>query len=102
MDDADPFAGSHKSVAAGELHENTNILKSAMHIFKANVGTGLFMLPTFYPDAGYILSPILFVMIGCVVLDCTHMLLNCKITINRRNVSSYSQLCRFVYGPAMQ
>lgn len=73
-----------------------------MHVFKANVGTGLFMLPTFYPDAGYILSPMLMIGIGLVVIDCTHLLLNTKIAINRRNVTSYSNICRFVYGAPMQ
>ncbi|KPI87608.1 amino acid transporter putative (AAT20) [Leptomonas seymouri] len=84
-----------------ELKENTNIFKSAFHVFKANVGTGVFMLPTFYPDAGYIVGIALGAAIGVVVIDCTRLLLHVKVTINRRDVTTYSQVCRYVCGKAL-
>ena len=87
--------------AVGELKENTNIYKSAFHIFKANVGTGVFLLPTFYPDAGYVVSVILAILIGMAVVDCTRQLLHVKVTINRRDVTTYSQVCRYVCGPGL-
>ncbi|KAG5510304.1 hypothetical protein JKF63_07632 [Porcisia hertigi] len=87
---------------AGELKVNTNIYKSAFHIFKANVGTGVFFLPTFYPDAGYIVSVILAVLIGAVVVDCTRLLLDVKVTIDRSDVTTYSQVCRFVCGSGLR
>ncbi|KPI87609.1 amino acid transporter putative (AAT20) [Leptomonas seymouri] len=86
---------------AGELKENTNIFKSAFHIFKANVGTGVFLLPTFYPDAGYIVSVILAILMGTAVVDCTRLLLDVKVTINRRDVTTYSQVCRYVCGAGL-
>jgi solute carrier family 36 (proton-coupled amino acid transporter) len=86
---------------AGELKENTNIFKSAFHIFKANVGTGVFLLPTFYPDAGYVVSVILAILIGMAVIDCTRLLLDVKVTINRRDVTTYSQVCRYVCGAGL-
>ncbi|KAI5686005.1 Transmembrane amino acid transporter protein [Leishmania braziliensis] len=95
MDEDDVPSGS---LAAGELKENTNIYKSAFHIFKANVGTGVFLLPTFYPDAGYVVSVILAIFISAAVLDCTLLLLNVKVTINRGDVTTYSQVCRYVCG----
>ncbi|KPA75998.1 putative mitochondrial amino acid transporter, putative (AAT20) [Leptomonas pyrrhocoris] len=84
-----------------ELKENTNIYKSAFHIFKANVGTGVFMLPTFYPDAGYVVGVILGIFIGSVVIDCTQLLIHVKVTINRRDVTTYSQVCRYVCGKGL-
>ena len=87
--------------AVGELKENTNIYKSAFHVFKANVGTGVFLLPTFYPDAGYVVSVILAILIGMAVVDCTRQLLHVKVTINRRDVTTYSQVCRYVCGPGL-
>ncbi|KAK7194630.1 amino acid permease 24 [Novymonas esmeraldas] len=98
MDDEENPAGQ---ASAGELKENTNIYKSAFHVFKANVGTGVFMLPTFYPDAGYVVGVILGVFIGSVVVDCTRLLLHVKVTINRRDVTTYSQVCRYVCGAGL-
>ncbi|KAG5506296.1 hypothetical protein JIQ42_07914 [Leishmania sp. Namibia] len=87
--------------AAGELKENTNICKSAFHVFKANVGTGVFLLPTFYPDAGYVVSVILAILIGAAVVDCTRLLVDVKVTINRGDVTTYSQVCRYVCGAGL-
>ncbi|KAG5484988.1 hypothetical protein LSCM1_07069 [Leishmania martiniquensis] len=98
MDDDDVPTGS---LAAGELKENTNIYKSAFHVFKANVGTGVFLLPTFYPDAGYVVSVILAVLIGAAVVDCTRLLVDVKVTINRSDVTTYSQVCRYVCGAGL-
>ncbi|GET86538.1 amino acid permease 24 [Leishmania tarentolae] len=99
MDDDDELPTVHR--AAGELKENTNIFKSAFHIFKANVGTGVFLLPTFYPDSGYVVSLILAVLIGFAVIDCTRLLLGVKVTINRSDVTTYSQVCRYVCGAGL-
>lgn len=99
MDDDDDEAQQIR--VAGELKENTNIYKSAFHIFKANVGTGVFMLPTFYPDAGYVVSVILAILIGAAVVDCTRLLIGVKVTINRRDVTTYSQICRYVCGTGL-
>ncbi|CCW71383.1 unnamed protein product [Phytomonas sp. Hart1] len=84
---------------AGELRENTNIIKSAFHIFKANVGTGVFILPNFYKDAGFIASVFLGLMIGTIVIDCTQLLLQTKLKINRNDTTTYSSISRYVFGP---
>ncbi|CAC9457955.1 putative amino acid transporter [Leishmania infantum JPCM5] len=99
MDDDDDMTVVR--LAAGELKENTNICKSAFHVFKANVGTGVFLLPTFYPDAGYVVSVILGVLIGAAVVDCTRLLVDVKIKINRSDVTTYSQVCRYVCGAGL-
>ncbi|CCW63581.1 unnamed protein product [Phytomonas sp. EM1] len=88
-------------VLAGELMENTNILKSAFHVFKANVGTGVFMLPNFYQDAGFAASIFLALMIGTIVIDCTQLLLQTKLKINRTDITTYSTIARYVFGPPM-
>lgn len=94
-------ADGEGKVNIAELKENTNIFKSAFHVFKANVGTGVFLLPKFYIKAGYVVSVLLALMIGSVVVDCTHLLLKAKLAINRRDVTTYSQICKFVMGKAL-
>ncbi|KAH9588653.1 Amino acid transporter [Trypanosoma melophagium] len=87
---------------AGYIRENTNIYKSAFHIFKANVGTGVFLLPTFYKDSGYVMGVVLGVFIGACVIDASIMLLNAKLMINRPRVDTYSKICGFVFGHPLQ
>lgn len=94
--------GRKGKLGAGEMKENMNVYKGAFHVFKANVGTGVFMLPTFYIDAGYVVSVLLALGIGTIVIDCTHFLLNTKLAINRRDITTYSQVCRFIFGTPME
>ncbi|KEG11970.1 amino acid transporter [Trypanosoma grayi] len=77
---------------------NVNIFKCAFNIFKGNVGSAVFLLPTFYKDAGYILSPIIGLTMGSCVVDCSRLLLRAKRIVNKRDVTNYSQLCQFVLG----
>lgn len=100
--DSFPDDDDTQSSYAGALRENANIWKSAFHIFKANVGTGVFMLPTFYPDAGYIMAPILSILISLAVIDSTELLLRAKLIVNRKDAITYAELVRYVNGPAMQ
>lgn len=87
---------------AGVIPENTNIYKTAFHIFKANVGTAVFLLPVFYQDAGYILGPTIAVLIGVCVIDASQLLLGTKLTIDRPRVDTYGRICKFIFGPPLQ
>ncbi|RNE97813.1 putative amino acid transporter [Trypanosoma conorhini] len=78
--------------------ENSNIFKCAFNVFKGNVASAVFLLPTFYKDSGYILSPIIGLIIGSIVVDCSRLLVRAKTKVNRRSVSDYLRLCDFVLG----
>jgi proton-coupled amino acid transporter len=81
---------------------HTSVSKAAFHIFKGNVGVGVFLLPMVYNDAGYLLSPILGTAVGLMVVDATFMLVRVKRLINNERVSSYPDVVRYVYGRPLQ
>ena len=76
----------------------TSLWRAMVHIFKSNVGLGLFVLPEMYHQAGWVLSPIVGFLIGFTAIDCTLMLLTCRIKIAHARVTSYSDVAEFVYG----
>ncbi|EAN89665.1 putative amino acid permease 24 [Trypanosoma cruzi] len=78
--------------------ENASLFKCAFNIFKGNVGSAVFLLPTFYKDSGYIISPIIGLLIGSIVVDCSRLLVRAKTKVNRKSVSNYLELCDFVLG----
>ncbi|KAG8342763.1 putative amino acid transporter [Trypanosoma vivax] len=86
----------------GKIQENTNIYKTAFHVFKANVGTGIFILPMFYRHAGYIAGLIIALFTGIFVLDASQLLLRTKLIINREDVDTYGRVCRHIYGKTME
>ncbi|ESL06908.1 amino acid transporter [Trypanosoma rangeli SC58] len=98
--DVDEAAEEEDVQSEGRLWvlENANLPKCAFNIFKANVASGVFLLPTFYKDSGYIMSPIFAVVIGSIVVDCSRLLVRAKTMVNRGSVSDYAQLCDFVLG----
>ena len=77
----------------------TSMRKAAFHIFKGYVGVGIFLIPMFYRDAGYIVSPLLATAICLMVIDTTLMLLSAKYIIDRpETVMSYPDVTQFVLG----
>ena len=81
---------------------DTPIALSAFHIFKGNVGIGLFLLPMVYNDMGYALSPFIALPCGIMIIDCMQMLLDTKIRIARSRISTYSDVGEFVFGSIMR
>ena len=78
-------AGEHDDVALTQSanssarpkikkQRHTSVSKAAFHIFKGNVGVGIFLLPMVYNDAGYLGSPIVGSAVGLLVVDATLML----------------------------
>ncbi|RNF01890.1 solute carrier family 36 (proton-coupled amino acid transporter) [Trypanosoma rangeli] len=98
--DVDDAAEEEDIQSEGNLWvlENANLPKCAFNVFKANVASGVFLLPTFYKDSGYIMSPIFSLLIGAIVVDCSRLLVRAKTKVNRGSVSDYAQLCDFVLG----
>lgn len=104
MDQADD---DEEDVEDGELGKrkhvpDTPLHLGAFHIFKGNVGIGVFLLPMFYNDMGYILSPLIALPVGAVVIDCMVMLLRSKKTINRAKVQTFPEVSDFVFGSIMR
>lgn len=72
--------------------------KAAFHIFKGNVGAGVFLLPTYYQDAGYVLGVLCVMVLGALMIDCALALLHAKHTIHHTEVRTYPAVVQFVLG----
>lgn len=100
MDDSFMSAGhSHENVAGGGY---SSLCGAAFHIFKGNVGAGVFLLPTYYQDAGYLLGTICVALLGALMIDCSVSLLRAKQTIQRTDVKTYPAVVGFVLGDWFQ
>ncbi|GAB0096000.1 proton-coupled amino acid transporter 1 [Sergentomyia squamirostris] len=53
-------------------------LETMVHVFKGNIGPGLFAMGDAIKNAGLIVGPILTVIIGIVCVHCQHQLLRCS------------------------
>lgn len=76
----------------------TTLGKSVFHIFKGNVGAGVFLLPTYYKDAGFILGALCVAVLGLLMVDCSLVLLRAKQSIARAEVKTYPAVVDFVLG----
>ncbi|XP_036319210.1 proton-coupled amino acid transporter 1-like isoform X7 [Rhagoletis pomonella] len=59
-------------------HPPTSYVTTLIHIFKGNIGPGLFAMGDAFKNGGLILGPILLVVIGVVSVHCQHVLVNCS------------------------
>lgn len=80
------------------VSENATLYECAFNIFKGNVASAVFLLPTFYKTAGYIMSPIIGFFIGLIVVDCSRLLVRAKNKVGQESVRDYLNLCGFVLG----
>nr|CCC93720.1 putative amino acid tansporter [Trypanosoma congolense IL3000] len=76
----------------------TSLGRAAFHIFKGNVGTGVFLLPTYYRDAGYVLGLLVVLILGVIVIDCVLALVRTKRRINHPGVHTYPAVVECVLG----
>lgn len=51
-------------------------LETIMHLFKGNVGSGIFAMGDAMKNAGIILGPILTFILGIICVHCQHMLVS--------------------------
>ncbi|RNE97581.1 amino acid transporter, partial [Trypanosoma conorhini] len=93
----DPNEGDRRGATG-----SAGLFKCAFNIFMGNVASGVFLLPNFYRYAGYVMSPIIGLVLGSIVVDCSRLLLRAKTMVNRGSVSDYLQLCGFVLGKPFQ
>ncbi|ESL11950.1 amino acid tansporter [Trypanosoma rangeli SC58] len=86
-----------------QLGEHHNTLgRAAFHIFKGNVGAGVFLLPTYYQDAGYGIGLVLMVLLGSLMIDCTLALVKSKQKIDLAAVRTYPAVVGYILGDALK
>ncbi|XP_059615569.1 proton-coupled amino acid transporter 1 [Phlebotomus argentipes] len=72
-------------------------IETIVHVFKGNIGPGLFAMGDAMKNAGLILGPVLTIIIGIVCVHCQHLLLQCsKKMRNKANMKSYPDFARTV------
>ncbi|XP_072390862.1 proton-coupled amino acid transporter 1-like isoform X1 [Diabrotica undecimpunctata] len=63
----------------------TSYLETLMHLFKGNVGSGIFAMGDAIKNAGIILGPIVVLFLGIICAHCQHMLLNAARALQERH-----------------
>jgi proton-coupled amino acid transporter len=96
--DADDEEVDEGELGHRKLVPDTPLLLAAFHVFKGNVGMGIFLLPMIYNDTGYILSPLVAIPVGIIVTDSMVMLLQSKVKIARSKVNTFPDVGEFVFG----
>ncbi|XP_048515661.1 proton-coupled amino acid transporter 1 isoform X2 [Athalia rosae] len=85
----------------------TSYIGTLMHLFKGNVGAGMFALGDAYKNAGLVLAPPLTLILGIISVHAQHILLRCSEEMSRRlgdggeqhlGFASTVELC-FATGP---
>ncbi|XP_043465241.1 proton-coupled amino acid transporter 1 isoform X2 [Leptopilina heterotoma] len=65
-------------------HHPTSYLETMMHLFKGNVGSGIFALGDAFKNAGLLLAPPLTIFLGIICVHAQHILLKCNEEVTRR------------------
>lgn len=78
-----------------------SLSQAMVHIFKGNVGAGVFLLPAFYQEAGFLLGALMVAALGSIMIDCCEQLLRAKYAIDSPEVHSYPAVVKFVLGDRM-
>ncbi|XP_011632277.1 proton-coupled amino acid transporter 2-like isoform X2 [Pogonomyrmex barbatus] len=88
------------------VHHPTSYLETMMHLFKGNVGSGIFALGDAFKNAGLLLAPPLTILLGVICVHAQHILIKCNEEVTRRvgdgtNTSGFAgtvEMC-FATGP---
>ncbi|RNF24072.1 putative amino acid tansporter [Trypanosoma conorhini] len=94
---------SLRGESLSQLGEHHNTLgRAAFHIFKGNVGAGVFLLPTYYQDAGYGVGFVFMALLGSLMIDCALALVKAKQKIDLVVVRTYPAVVGHVFGGAFK
>ncbi|KAI8127859.1 hypothetical protein FF38_13775 [Lucilia cuprina] len=75
----------------------TSYFQSIIHLFKGNIGPGLFAMGFAFKHGGLIVAPILTVVIALISIHCQHMLINCSVKMkNLKNTEKYPDFAETV------
>lgn len=87
------------------VHHPTSYLETMMHLFKGNVGSGIFALGDAFKNAGLLLAPPLTILLGIICVHAQHILIKCNEEVTRRvgndNATGFAgtvEMC-FATGP---
>lgn len=78
--DSGPPANEHGMT----VNHPTSYLETMMHLFKGNVGSGIFALGDAFKHAGLLLAPPLTIFLGVICVHAQHILINCNEEVTRR------------------
>ncbi|XP_043501944.1 proton-coupled amino acid transporter 1-like isoform X1 [Polistes fuscatus] len=62
----------------------TSYIETMMHLFKGNVGSGIFALGDAFKHAGLLLAPPLTIFLGVICVHAQHILVQCNEEVKRR------------------
>ncbi|KAH9581984.1 hypothetical protein LSM04_001980 [Trypanosoma melophagium] len=80
------------------VETHNTLRRAAFHIFKGNVGAGVFLLPTYYQESGYGIGIIIFLLLGVMIIDCALALIHSKQMIDRSDIRTYPGVVEQVLG----
>ncbi|XP_076170143.1 proton-coupled amino acid transporter 2 isoform X2 [Ptiloglossa arizonensis] len=66
------------------VNHPTSYLETMMHLFKGNVGSGIFALGDAFKHAGLLLAPPLTIFLGVICVHAQHILVQCNEEVTRR------------------
>ncbi|XP_054013323.1 proton-coupled amino acid transporter 2-like isoform X3 [Hylaeus anthracinus] len=66
------------------VNHPTSYVETMMHLFKGNVGSGIFALGDAYKHAGLLLAPPLTIFLGVICVHAQHILVQCNEEVTRR------------------
>lgn len=66
------------------VNHPTSYLETMMHLFKGNVGSGIFALGDAFKHAGLLLAPPLTIFLGVICVHAQHILVKCNEEVTRR------------------
>lgn len=66
------------------VHHPTSYFETMMHLFKGNVGSGIFALGDGFKHAGLLLAPPLTIFLGVICVHAQHILVKCNEEVTRR------------------
>ncbi|KAH8244898.1 hypothetical protein KR032_002102 [Drosophila birchii] len=69
---------SRKEAHDEEYHPPTSYLETIVHLFKGNIGPGLFAMGDAFKNGGLLVAPLLTVIIAVVSIHCQHVLITCS------------------------
>ncbi|XP_016980012.1 proton-coupled amino acid transporter 1 [Drosophila rhopaloa] len=61
-----------------EYHPPTSYLETIVHLFKGNIGPGLFAMGDAFKNGGLLVAPLLTIVIAVVSIHCQHVLVTCS------------------------
>ncbi|EDV91935.1 GH24318 [Drosophila grimshawi] len=61
-----------------DYHPPTSYLETIVHLFKGNIGPGLFAMGDAFKNGGLVVAPLLTILIAVISIHCQHVLIACS------------------------